>query len=42
MKEIYKDIEGYEGEYQITSNGRVWSIRNQKFLSPNLNGTADK
>lgn len=27
-----KDIKGYEGRYAITSCGRVWSYRNNKFL----------
>jgi plasmid maintenance system antidote protein VapI len=30
----YKDIEGYEGLYAITVDGRVWSYRSNKFLSP--------
>ena len=30
--EIYKDIEGYEGKYQITSWGRVYSVDKEKFL----------
>lgn len=29
-----KDIKGYEGLYAITSCGKVWSYRNQKFLKP--------
>lgn len=33
-----KDIKGYEGEYAITSCGRVWSYKSKKFLSPNDNG----
>ena len=28
-----KDIKGYEGEYGITSCGRVWSYKSNKFLS---------
>lgn len=27
-----KDIKGYEGEYAITSCGKVWSYKNKKFL----------
>ena len=30
-----RDIQGYEGLYGITSCGRVWSYRSQKFLKPN-------
>lgn len=34
----YKDIEGYEGLYAITVDGRVWSYKTKKFLSPAVNG----
>lgn len=33
-----KDIQGYEGKYAVTSCGKVWSYKNQKFLSPWTNG----
>lgn len=29
-----KDIKGYEGLYAVTSCGKVWSYRSQKFLAP--------
>lgn len=29
---IMKDIEGYEGLYAVTEDGKVWSYRNKKFL----------
>ena len=29
-----KDIPGYEGRYAVTSCGRVWSHRTQRFLKP--------
>ena len=29
-----RDIVGYEGLYAVTSCGKVWSYRRQKFLSP--------
>lgn len=32
-----KDIKGYEGIYGITSCGKVWSYRNEKFLTPRAN-----
>lgn len=32
------DIKGYEGLYAITSCGKVWSHRRQKFLKPYVNG----
>ena len=33
-----RDIQGYEGLYAVTSCGKVWSYRRQKFLSPYTNG----
>lgn len=34
-----KDIKGYEGLYAITSCGKVWSYKSQKFLKPaSVNG----
>ena len=38
MKEIWKDCKGYEGLYQISNLGRVWSIGSQKYLK----GSIDK
>lgn len=38
MKEIWKDCKGYEGLYQVSNLGRVWSIGSQKYL----NGSIDK
>lgn len=32
--EIWKDIEGYEGLYQVSNEGRVKSLRNNKILKP--------
>lgn len=32
-----KDIKGYEGLYAITSCGKVWSYRSNKFLKPKVN-----
>lgn len=34
MEEIFKDIEGYEGFYQISNFGRVYSIKRNRFLNP--------
>ena len=31
-----KDILGYEGLYAITSCGKVWSYRSQKFIKPGI------
>lgn len=33
-----KDIKNYEGLYAVTSCGRVWSYKRQKFLTPEDNG----
>lgn len=37
--EVFKDIKGYP-DYQISSEGRVWSDKSQRYLSPvpNSNG----
>ena len=36
MIEEMRDIVGYEGEYAITGDGRVWSYKRKKFLKPML------
>ena len=36
MKEIWKDIEGYEGLYQICTMGRVRSVRNNVILKSKI------
>lgn len=33
-----RDVKGYEGLYGVTSCGRVWSYRRQKFLTPYTDG----
>ena len=33
--EIWKDCKGYEGKYQISNEGRVWSVKRQKYLTIN-------
>ena len=38
MKEIWKDINGFEGLYQVSSLGNVMSIRNNKILSFGIRG----
>ena len=35
--EIWKDCKGYEGLYQVSDNGIVWSVRSQKKLKPAMN-----
>lgn len=39
--EIFKDIKGYPG-YQISNQGRLWSIKYQKYLSPFTNNSGYK
>ena len=34
--EIWKDCKGYEGLYQVSSLGRVWSVRKQRIMKPIL------
>lgn len=34
--EKFVDIKGYNGEYQISNYGRVWSTKNQIFLSESI------
>lgn len=34
MEEIWKDIKGYEGLYQVSNLGRVKSMRKQKIMKP--------
>ena len=36
MEEIWADIEGYEGLYQISNLGRVWSIRKEIYMKGGL------
>lgn len=38
MEEIWKDIEGYEGLYMVSSHGRVWSRRYNLIMKPILRG----
>jgi hypothetical protein len=33
MVEVWKDIEGYEGLYKVSNTGKVYSYKNNKFLS---------
>lgn len=36
MNEIYKNIQGYEGKYQISNLGNVYSLITNKILKPRL------
>lgn len=35
--EIWKDCKGYEGRYQVSSQGRIWSIVSQRYLKQKIN-----
>ena len=39
MTEIWKDIDGYEGLYMVSSLGRVKSIRRNVILTPQINNS---
>lgn len=32
-REVWKDCKGYEGFYQVSNLGRVWSVRSQSYLT---------
>ena len=32
--EEFKDIKGYEGIYQVSNEGRVWSVKNEIYMKP--------
>lgn len=34
IEEIWKDIKGFEGRYQVSNMGRVWSLLSNKELKP--------
>lgn len=38
MNEIWKDVKGYEGLYQVSNTGQVFSIRSKKFLKQGHTG----
>lgn len=34
--ELYRDIPGYEGKYQVTSWGRVYTVDREDYVTPQL------
>lgn len=38
-KEVWKDIEGYNGRYQISNYGRVWNTATQSYMKPQMKKT---
>lgn len=39
MIEVWKDIEGYEGYYQVSTHGRVKSVRHDRILKTGRSGS---
>lgn len=39
MIEVWKDIKGYEGYYQVSTHGRVKSVRYDRILKPGRSGS---
>ena len=37
MEEVWKDIEGYEGLYEVSNFGRIKSLRTGKIMKPSIN-----
>lgn len=37
--EVWMDIEGYDGRYQISNHGRVWNTATQSYMKPQLKKT---
>lgn len=37
IKEIWKDCKGYEGLYQVSNQGRVWSVKGQRYFTGSVN-----
>lgn len=42
IKILFKDIPGFENEYQATTDGKIWSLKTKRFLSQHLRGQAGK
>jgi hypothetical protein len=38
IKEEWKDIEGYLGEYEISSFGRIWNSKHGRYIKTSLSG----
>jgi len=36
MEELWDKIPGYEDNYLITSSGKIWSLKSNNFLKPNI------
>lgn len=37
MEEVWKNIDGYNGEYQVSNMGRVYSVKNRMLLKESFN-----
>lgn len=38
-KEVWKDIEGYAGRYQVSNYGRIWNVATQSMMKPQMKKT---
>lgn len=36
--EVWRDVPGYEGDYLVSDQGRIWSFKTKRFLKPADNG----
>ena len=39
MEVIFKDIPNFEGEYQATNDGRIWSLKSKKIFKSTIKRT---
>ena len=37
IKEVWKDCKGYEGLYQVSNLGRMWSVKGQRYFTGSVN-----
>lgn len=37
--ELWKEIEGYGGRYQVSNCGRIWNVATQSMMKPQLKKT---
>lgn len=37
--ELWKEIKGYDGRYQVSNYGRIWNVATQSMMKPQLKKT---
>jgi hypothetical protein len=42
MNEIWEDVPGYKGHYMVSNLGNVFTIKNNRLMSPSLTGVRNK